>query len=122
MGTRAGFHLAINHLFTKIHLPLKQGIHRLHQHFNRTVIVAQAVLPSLFGQHIGTGFVIGQHVAATEAVNRLFRISDHNHAALHIALLVAPDPRQHIVLILVGILKFIHQNQGITGLHKLGKA
>ena len=37
-------------------------------------------------------------------------------------LCITPNPRQHIVLVLVGILKFINQNQRITRLHKARKA
>ena len=85
------------------------------------MVLDQSIFTALLLQHIGTRLVIGQHVAATETVNRLFRIAHHDHTAGFDPVRITPDFSQQIILILVGILKFIDQNQWITCLYKLGK-
>ena len=98
------------HLFTKIHVALKQGIHHLHQFLYRAMIMTQAVFLTALGQHICMGFVVGQHVAAAKAVNGLLWVTNHDHTTLLITLGIPPNTRQHIVLILIGVLKLIDQN------------
>ena len=85
------------------------------------MVLHQGIFAALFMQHIGMCLVIGEHIAATETVNCLFRITDHNHAAGLHPVGITPDLGQQIILILIGVLKFIDQNQRITCLHKLGK-
>ena len=121
MWTRTSLNRVIDHLLAKIHLPLKQHIHHFNQFFDRTVVVDQFIFTPLLRHNILIGIQECQHVAATEAINRLFTVTHHNHATFLVTLWMPPDARQHIILILIGILKLIHQNQWITCLYKYRK-
>ena len=85
------------------------------------MVLHQGIFTTLLVAYISVCLVISQHVAAAETVNCLFRITDHNHATGLHPVGITPDLGQQIILILIGVLKFIDQNQRITCLHKLGK-
>ena len=110
MWTRTSLNRVIDHLLAKIDLTLKQHIHHFNQFFHRTVVMHQLILTPLLGHNILIGIQEGQHITTTETINRLLTVTHHNHATFLVTLWMPPDARQHIILILIGILKLIDQN------------
>ncbi|CRZ81822.1 Uncharacterised protein [Vibrio cholerae] len=60
--------------------------------------------------HLITRFDVSENIGATEGVNRLFRVADHQQATLR---MVQIQPTENAVLQRVGILEFVDHRHRI---------
>lgn len=92
----------------------EQRFHRLQNAGRGAVVGIETVLPLCI-----TGRVqVGEYIAAAKAVDRLFRIADHDHSD---ALMAVINGLQNRVLQRVGILKFIDQRPRPAATQRLGE-
>ena len=72
-------------------------------------------------RHGGAGALVGLHVAAAEAVDRLLGVADHHQPTARLAVGVAIDRVKDAELHRIGILELVHQRHGPGGMQGIGQ-